>query len=93
MALLQAAFGSRVRNSSYRVSADVSNNLASRDLKALVDASLLVPEGEKRGRFYIASHAVAEMRERLRLPKDFEDPFAENSKVQVPARQRTLFPA
>ena len=93
MALLQAAFGSRVRNSSYRVSADVSNNLASRDLKALVDASLLVPEGEKRGRFYVAARAVAEMRERLRLPKDFEDPFAENSKVQVPARQRTLFPA
>ena len=49
MALLQAAVGSRVRNGSYRISADVSKNLASRDLKALVDAKLLVPEGEKRG--------------------------------------------
>jgi len=50
MALLQAAFGTRVRNSSYRVSADLSKNLASRDLKELVDANLLVPEGQKRGR-------------------------------------------
>ena len=55
LALLQAASGSRVRNGSYRVSADLSKNLASRDLKLLVDAGLLVPEGQKRGRFYRAA--------------------------------------
>ena len=55
MALLHAAFGGMVRNASYRVSADISNNLASRDLKALVDANLLVAKGERRGRFYVAS--------------------------------------
>jgi hypothetical protein len=45
LGLLEAASGGRIRNASYRVSADVSNNLASRDLKLLVDAGLLVPEG------------------------------------------------
>lgn len=75
MALVQAAFG-RVRNSSYRVSADVSKNLASRDLKLLVDAGLLVPDGEKRGRFYVAGPRVGEIRRRVRLPRAIDDPFA-----------------
>ena len=75
MALVQAAFG-RVRNSSYRVSADVSNNLASRDLKILADAGLLIPDGEKRGRFYVAGPRVAEIRRRFRLPRAVDDPFA-----------------
>ena len=75
MALVQAAFG-RVRNSSYRVSADVSNNLASRDLKMLVDAGLLIPDGEKRGRFYVAGPRVAEICRRFRLPRAVDDPFA-----------------
>ena len=77
LALIQAAFGTRVRNSSYRVSADVSKNLASRDLKVLVDAGFLVPEGERRGRFYSAAPIVAEIRQKLRLPKKVDNPFAE----------------
>ena len=79
LALIQAAFGTRVRNSSYRVSADVSKNLASRDLKVLVDAGLLVPEGERRGRFYSVAPIVAEIRQKLRLPKKVDDPFAGGS--------------
>lgn len=75
MALLQAAFGGRVRNSSYRVSAEISNNLASRDLGELVRAGMLVPEGERRGRFYRPSSTVAHLRNRLRLPKVVDDPF------------------
>ena len=78
MALLQAALGSRVRNSSYRVSADISKHLAERHLKVLVDASLLVPKGEKRGRFYVASQTVADIRQALRLPRNIDDPFAGN---------------
>ncbi len=75
MALLQAAFG-RVRNSSYRVSADVSKNLASRDLKMLVDAGFLLADGEKRGRFYLAGPRVGEIRRKSRLPRGVDDPFA-----------------
>ena len=76
-ALVEAAFGNRVRNASYRISADISNNLASRDLKALVDLGLLVPQGEKRGRHYIASDTVRSSRDRSRLPNGSPDPFAE----------------
>ena len=90
LALIQAAFGTRVRNSSYRVSADVSKNLASRDLKVLVDIGLLVPEGERRGRFYSAGPIVAEIRQKLRIPKKVDDPFAEGGPAQ--ASQRSLFP-
>ena len=91
MALLQAAIGNRVRNSSYRVSADISKNLATRDLKVLVDARLLVPEGEKRGRFYIPSATVAELRRKSRLPRNVDDPFAEDGRVQLSASQASLF--
>lgn len=93
MALLQAAFGSKVRNSSYRVSADVSKNLASRDLKILVEANLLVSEGEKRGRFYRASPTVAEIRHRLRLPKPIDDPFDPAGQLHGSTGQASLFPA
>ena len=90
LALIQAAFGGRVRNSSYRLSADVSKNLASRDLKMLVDANFLVPEGERRGRFYKASPTVAELRQKLRLPRKINDPFGKDGPAQ--AHQGRLFP-
>ena len=76
LGLLEAAFGTRVRNASYRVSTDVSNNLASRDLKQLVDAGLLEAKGEKRGRHYIADAPVRDIREKNRRPKGVDDPFA-----------------
>jgi Fic family protein len=57
-ALADSAIGYRVRNSSYRNLAEVSDVLASRDLKAAVDAGLLVPAGERRGRVYIASEHI-----------------------------------
>ena len=91
MAMVQAAFGTRVRNASYRVSAEISDHLASRDLKGLVDAELLIPEGERRGRHYVASPVLTEIRQRARLPKTIADPFAENSPVQVSGRQKDLF--
>ena len=76
LALIEAAAGLRVRNASYRVSADISNNLASRDLKALVDVGLLVAEGERRGRHYTPSDTILAIRERHRLPRNVDDPFA-----------------
>jgi len=68
LGLVEASTGHRVRNASYRVSTEVSNNLASRDLKMLVDAGLLVAEGEKRGRYYVASDEIKTLRARTRLP-------------------------
>lgn len=75
LALLEALSGLRVRNASYRVSADISNNLASRDLKALVDAGLLEARGERRGRHYVAAPEIRSLREKYRLPKAAPDPF------------------
>ena len=76
LALVEALSGLRVRNASYRVSSDISNNLASRDLKALVDAELLVPQGERRGRSYSPADLVQQIRNRHRTAKEVEDPFA-----------------
>jgi Fic family protein len=56
LALFDAALGFRVRNSQYQLHAELSDYAGGRDLKRLVDAELLVPRGEKRGRFYL-SHA------------------------------------
>jgi predicted HTH transcriptional regulator len=76
LAMLEASNGLKVRNASYRVAADISNNLASRGLKALVDAGLLVAEGDKRGREYGASQVLNEIWARHRLDEGSDDPFA-----------------
>jgi len=73
-ALADAAMGLRVRNASYRSAAEVSENLASRDFKALVKSGLLVADGQTRGRAYVASEAVREVRGRTREAKRIVDP-------------------
>jgi Fic family protein len=64
-ALVDAASGLVVRNATYRPIADVSDQVASRDLKLAVDARLLIARGEKRRRFYVASTGLEAMRERV----------------------------
>lgn len=76
-ALSDAAQGLRVRNATYRPIAEVSEGLASRDLKALVEQGFLVPKGEKRGRFYVASERLASLRARTRESRPVEDPYGE----------------
>ncbi|HEV7564491.1 MAG TPA: Fic family protein [Microbacteriaceae bacterium] len=70
MALFDAALGLKVRNGSYRASLnyvdeEISIQVATSDLKAMVDAGLLLQYGKKRGTYYIASPQVAEIRARL----------------------------
>jgi Fic family protein len=76
-ALNDAAVGMRVRSSNYRHMAELSKIVASRDLKALVKSGLLVPQGERRGRVYIASDAIRQMAIQIRAqePKVNMDPF------------------
>jgi len=77
-ALADAAVGRRVRNSTYRPAAEISEQLASRDLKLLVDHGLLIAEGERRGRSYRASDVLTAIRARTRDlgPRaEQEDPF------------------
>ncbi len=75
LALADAASGLKVRNATYRSVAEVSDFVASRDLKLLVDAGFLVAHGEKRGRFYVASFGLQSIRAATREPKSTEDPY------------------
>jgi Fic family protein len=54
MSLLDAAFGFKIRAGRYQQENQVSDVVASRDLKKLSDLGLLEPVGEKRGRHYVA---------------------------------------
>lgn len=86
-ALAEAASGRKVRNATYRPIAEVSENLASRDLTELVQSGLLIPYGEKRGRYYLASDVIKEIRARIREPRtEPEDPF------QIKRVEPSLFP-
>lgn len=79
LALSDAAMGLRVRNSTYRAAAEVSEQVASRDLKMLVDEDLLAPVGERRGRVYVAAARLAEIRGKTREPRTDEDPFSDTN--------------
>jgi Fic family protein len=80
--LVDAARGFRIRNVLYRKSADVSENLATRDFKALLDSNLIEPRGEKRGRFYVASTTLTELRRKCYEPFREGDPFAPENRAQ-----------
>jgi hypothetical protein len=49
--------------------------VASRDLKSLVEQGLLVPKGERRGRYYVASDGLREILVKTREGRRVEDPF------------------
>ena len=79
--LYDAVSGYRVRNATYRaiLADEITDSTASRDLKLLVDARLLLPHGEKRGRYYTRSEELFELRQRItatRHQRDESDPFA-----------------
>jgi hypothetical protein len=70
--LYDAAHGMRLRNSYYRkliketLDEEISELTASRDLEAMVDARILDPVGERRGRRYVAQEKVIDLRRRIR---------------------------
>lgn len=75
-ALFDAASGFRVRRPGYAKLADVENRTATRDLQQLVDAGLLIAQGQTRGRFYTASSLVAELAGGTgRRVNPLEDPY------------------
>ncbi len=74
--MVDAAFGYRVRNQRYREDYEISDVVASRDLKRLTDLGLLEAVGEKRGRHYIAGAPLREIAgkaaDRSRAPDPYE---------------------
>jgi Fic family protein len=77
LALNDAAMGFAVRNPTYRTAADISDQVAGKDLKLAVDSGLLIPKGERRGRYYVAAPKLQAMREAVREPKGIADPFVD----------------
>jgi Fic family protein len=75
VALCDAAVGYRVRNATYRCTADVSEGVATRDLALLVEQGMLIAQGEKRGRHYVASEWLDRARASIRMPRAVTDPF------------------
>lgn len=83
-ALAEAAYGFRLTHASYRLilrmtaGEEVSSQTASRDLRAMVDAELLIPVGQTRGRHYVADPKVIDERRAIlatRAPRETNDPF------------------
>ena len=70
--LCDAARGLRLRNWSYRLAVEESEGVeidistASRDFRALVARELLTPQGETRGRFYLAGDRLKAIRAEIR---------------------------
>jgi Fic family protein len=94
-AMMDAAYGFRLRRKSYRSSVaaawdeKIAEITASRDLKAMVEAKVLEPHGERRNRFYLASPELLELRESIRAarpPREERDPF----NIVKSERQMTL---
>ena len=73
--LFNAALGIRVTNSRYQKETEASSYIAGRELKILTDLEILVPHGEKRGRYYSAGKELKEARERARRIRTVLDPY------------------
>ena len=77
-ALYPAVFGYRVRRPIYERDADVEHGTAGRDLRILVQAGLLVAQGETRGRFYVGSDELRRLRgEVLSDRPPLDNPYSE----------------
>ncbi|MXY77575.1 MAG: Fic family protein [Acidimicrobiia bacterium] len=74
--LFDAAEGYRVRRYRHIAYADVSERVASADLRKLVNLGLLRPVGERRGRYYVASeHLLSRVAEARTFRPQIPDPF------------------
>lgn len=86
--LFDAAHGLRLVRSSYERSTGVEHRTATRDLQVLVDQGLLIPVGERRGRWYHGSPQVRELHRAARRGRTpVKDPYAE-TEPQLPRDAR-----
>jgi Fic family protein len=65
-AMFDAVLGYRVRRATYLKHAEVTEQTATRDLAALAAGGILTPQGNGRGRYYIAGEPIRQIRERRR---------------------------
>lgn len=83
-ALIDAAYGLRIRRGSYRTAVEagtgeeISPQTATRDLQAMADHGLLEPVGERRSRYYLAGKEPTALRVHVKAGRRSEaddDPF------------------
>jgi Fic family protein len=73
--LFDAAIGLRIRNASYRKDVElveleeITNQVATNDLRRMVEAGLINQRGSKRGTYYVASDALTDIRKRVRADR------------------------
>jgi len=92
-ALMDAAFGYVVRNLRYREEQQISDVVASRDLKRLSELGLLEPIGQKRGRYYLASERLRGIREACRDRTRAPNPYQLlATKMPVPPESQLALP-
>ena len=77
--VVDAAFGYRIRRTHYMNAAEVSEQVASRDLKTLVDSGLLIAKGETKGRVYSSSAVLHEIYLRNYEQRTNIDPFLQDA--------------
>jgi Fic family protein len=76
-AIADAAYGRKVRNTTYRTITGLGEVVASRDLKALVEAGFFEKQGENRGRYYVGSPRILDLRRKTAEPRvPPPEPFA-----------------
>jgi len=73
--LVDAAFGMRVRAGRYRADNEISDVVASRDLRKMCDQGLLIPHGEKRGRYYTGSTELRNIAAKHKVSGRADDPY------------------
>lgn len=89
LALFDAAQRFRVSNRVYQEHAELSEHAGGRDLKRMVEAELLEPKGEKRGRYYVATPrllSLAEASWEQERGAEQVDPFVEVQLSLFPSR-------
>ena len=74
-ALYTALLGFRLRRPTYVEQTGVDERTASRDLRALSDAGLLLAVGETKGRHYVAGEALRDVGRALGPSAPLEDPY------------------
>jgi hypothetical protein len=73
--LFDATIGLRIRNASHRKDVEltegeqISNQVATNDLRAMVRAGLIGQRGSKRGTCYVAADPLVDIRERIRADR------------------------
>lgn len=89
--LFDCALGMSLTNARYQEDAEVTNHIATRDLRTLSDLGLLDARGETRARKYHAGKQLLEARRRVRIERPVRDPYAIVLENQIKGAQGNLF--